>query len=227
MSRTPTPPPAPSGVDERRRSNRFPLVVPVSLKWSGRSGKILQAEGRALEGNAHGGFVKTTASLAVGNSVDVRNLATGKTTTACVVRVRQDQSGQTEGVAVAFPAAPRDFWGPTFRLKKATAELRELEQEIRFGGFHPQVLRDFRDAVDYVRKTAWAVQEWQERQMQRRDTATVLPLLTVERIRRTVQLTHAILADFQAHQITEETPGIADLSEAILSLQRHLAACRK
>jgi len=227
MPRTLPPSRPESGADERRRSDRFPLVVPVSLKWPGLGGKTLQTEARALEGNTHGGFVKTSASLAVGSKVEVRNLVTGKTTSACVVRVRQDPTGETEGVAIAFTAASKDFWGPTFRLKKATAELRELEQEIRSGGFHPQVLRDFRDAVDYVRKTAWAVQEWQERQMQRRDTATVLPLLTVERVRRTVQLSQAILADFQAHQITEETPGIAELSEAMTSLQLHLAASRK
>ncbi|HVN08304.1 MAG TPA: hypothetical protein VMV61_04990 [Patescibacteria group bacterium] len=171
--------------------------------------------------------MKTSAPLVLGSRVEVQNLATGRTTGACVVRIRQAQTGETEGVAIAFAGSSGDFWGPTFRLKKATAELRELEQEIRSGGFHPQVLRDFRDAVDYVRKTAWAVQEWQERQMQRRDTATVLPLLTAERVRRTVQLSQAILADFQSHQITQETPGIADLSEALAALQLHLSACRK
>jgi hypothetical protein len=31
-------------------------------------------------------------------------------------------------------------------------------------------------AVDYVRKTAWAADEWRERQLHRRDPSTVPPL---------------------------------------------------
>lgn len=56
------------------------------------------------------------------------------------------------------------------------------------GDIDARVLREFRDAVDYVRKAAWAVQEWQERQAKQRDTSTVLPLLMFERIRRATDL---------------------------------------
>jgi hypothetical protein len=58
----------------------------------------------------------------------------------------------------------------------AIDELLKLEKDmkdVRSGVMDPRVLREFRDAVDYVRKTAWALQELQERQAQQRDTATV------------------------------------------------------
>jgi hypothetical protein len=77
--------------------------------------------------------------------------------------------------------------------------------------------------VDYVRKTAWAVQEWQERQIKQRDTATVLPLLTAERVRRTTELSTIILTDLADKQITPETTGMVELLLAIERLHARLA----
>jgi len=212
----------PTGED-RRGSERFPLIVSVALQWRGTSGELLQCQGRAVEGNAQGGFLEIPAPLSAGTEVEVQNLLSGETLRARVVRVRCSKQGAFEGVGVAFDSPAPLFWGVTFRLKKATAELRELEQEIKSGGIDARVLRDFRDAVDYVRKTAWAVQEWQERQIQRHDTATVLPLLTSERVRRTTELSTIILTDLADRQITSETPGIVELLKAIESLHARLA----
>jgi hypothetical protein len=209
--------------DDRRKSDRFPLVVSVALKWHGPRGDLLRCEGRAVEGNAQGGFLEIPLPLSMGTEVELQNLISGEALRARVVRVRSSKQGELDGVAVAFLSPAPHFWGVTFRLKKATAELRELEQEIKSGGIDARVLRDFRDAVDYVRKTAWAVQEWQERQMQHRDTATVLPLLTAERIRRATELTGTILKDLEGHEVTSETGGILELFRAIESLHAHLA----
>lgn len=92
------------------------------------------------------------------------------------------------------------------RLKKSTADLLELERVLTSCGVDPRVLRDFRDAVDYVRKSAWAVQEWQEREARNRDTSTVLPLLMFERIRRATDLCKLItieLDDYASEQVPE------------------------
>lgn len=209
--------------DDRRRSDRFPLVVSVALQWHGPSGELLHCEGRAVEGNAQGGFLEIPVPLSMGTEVEVQNLLSGEALRARVVRVRSSKQTELDGVAVAFLSPAPLFWGVTFRLKKATAELRELEQEIKSGGIDPRVLRDFRDAVDYVRKTAWAVQEWQERQTQRHDTATVLPLLTAERVRRATELSRTILTDLADHEITSETAGIVELLRATESLHARLA----
>ncbi len=85
-------------------------------------------------------------------------------------------------------------------------------------------MREFRDAVDYVRKTAWAVQEWQERQFQHRDTATVLPLLVRERVRRAVQLCATVAEDLKGNEITADTVGIEALYHATRQLAHDLAA---
>ena len=107
------------------------------------------------------------------------------------------------------------FWGRHFRLKKACTELVHLEYDMRSGPVDPNILREFRDAVDNVRKTAWAIQEWQERQSRQQDPKTVLPLLTAERIRRATQLCDSITADSAAHEIARETVGIDEFFQAV------------
>ncbi len=110
------------------------------------------------------------------------------------------------------------------RLKKSTADLLELERALVSGDTDPRVLRDFRDAVDYVRKAAWAVQEWQARQSKSRDTSTVLPLLRIERIRRATHLCNAIAADLQESGVTGESQEMESLSKAIDALLGVIAA---
>jgi hypothetical protein len=90
-----------------------------------------------------------------------------------------------------------------------------------------RVLREFRDAVDYVRKTAWALQELEERKAHQKDTATVRSLLTDERVRRATQLSKALASDMDSHEVTDGTPGAADLFRAIEGLYQRLAGLFK
>jgi len=107
-------------------------------------------------------------------------------------------------------------------LKRTTGELFKLENGIKSGEIDAYVLREFRDAVDHIRKTAWAVQEWQERQVLKRDTATVIPLLVTERMRRGTQLYKALSDDLKNHAIRPESADIEDLTHAIEQLHAEL-----
>ena len=91
----------------------------------------------------------------------------------------------------------------------------EATWQVRSGPIDPRILREFRDAVDQLRKTAWAVQEWQERQLRHHDPHTVLPLLTAERIRRATQLCDSIITDSATHEVTRETVGINEFFQAV------------
>jgi hypothetical protein len=104
------------------------------------------------------------------------------------------------------------------RLQASTAELLDLEHTLMSGDIDSRVLRDFRDAVDHVRKSAWAVQEWQERQAKHHDTSTVLPLLMFERIRRATELCRRITAELD----TAIPEGTSELSDAIDALRSRL-----
>lgn len=73
-----------------------------------------------------------------------------------------------------------------------------------------------------MRTTAWAVQEWQERQLKKHDPHTVLPLITSERIRRATQLSKAIATDLAAHHVTRETAGIDEFYRAVEGLYQRI-----
>lgn len=210
----------------RRRSGRFPVLVPVEVQWEEPQGKVVKLEAQAKEVNAHGGllqFLDTDLYPPIGTEMKLTNLFSQEEAHARAAAVRRSKDGTVLGVAVELLFPSEVFWGLTFQLRKATAELNRLDQAIRSGNIDPRVLREFRDSVDYVRKTAWAVQEWQERQAQHRDTATVLPLLARERVRRATQLCGDVTEDLKNSKITMETAGIEALFAIIQQLSRELA----
>lgn len=208
---------------EHRRGSRFPVVVPVEVKWQELSGKTVKEAGGAKEVNAQGGLLDMKTYPRVGAELELTNLLSGEAAEARVVAIRRSKQGALLGVAVELLVPSEAFWGLNFQLKKTSAELVRLEQALKSGGVDARVLREFRDAVDYVRKTAWAVQEWQERQVQHHDPYTVLPLLVVERIRRATQLSEAIAADLAAHDVTGETAGINEFFRSVKRVYQHLA----
>src|SRR5258707_14254990 len=159
---------------EQRRGSRFPVVVPVQAKWQETTGKTVVETAQAREVNSQGGLLDMKTFPSVGSQLELTNLLSGETYRARVVAIRR-KDGHILGVAVELLIPSETFWGVNFQLKKTSAELLRLEHAIRTGGIDQRILTDFRDAVDHVRKTAWAVQEWQERHITRPDPQTVPP----------------------------------------------------
>lgn len=207
---------------EARRAPRHAVVVPIHVRWKTPDGEI-QQQGLLREVNVHGGLVQMPAYPEPGQILILTNPANQQAAQARAVALRHEINGAVLGMAVELMHPSQTFWGVTFELKKATAELREIEERLRAGGVDLRVLRDFRDAVDYVRKTAWVVYEWQERETLRRDTSTVLPLLTAERIRRVIQLHASILTDLTSRHAGPDTPGLRELMKSIADLQCSLS----
>lgn len=108
------------------------------------------------------------------------------------------------------------------RVKAATHELQELEKLVLSGDFSPRVLSDFRTAVDNIRQTAWAVQQWAELKQQHRDPYTVLSILSQERVRRATQITKDLTLDLESLDLGLETPGLVELFQAIEGLRERL-----
>jgi len=210
---------------ERRRSDRYHLVIPVHMNWQGPSGERYSAHAQAREANLHGGFlefIETERYPTDGAELELTNLVSGNKAKARVSGIRRSAQDAPLGVAVELLPPMEEFWGLTFQLRKSTEELLKLEHGIKSGEIDPYVLREFRDAVDHIRKTAWAVQEWKERQVLKRDTATLIPLLVTERIRRGTQLYEALIADLQSQSIHPDDAEIEDLLHAIERLREEL-----
>ena len=212
----------PSSTAEKRRSRRFPFISPVEATWQEPDGKIFREAGQATEVNAQGGLLEMKTYPAVGSQIELKNLLSHESSHARVVGVRRNTEGRLLGVAVKLLVPSETFWGVNFQLKKACADLVKLEYDMRSGPIDERLLKEFRDAVDNVRKTAWAVQEWQERQSRHQDPYTVLPLLTAERIRRATQLCDAITTASAAHEVARETVGIDEFFRAVERVHQSL-----
>ena len=211
-------------IKEKRRGSRFPVVVFVEAKWQTLSEETMKETAQAMEVSALGGLLDMKTFPRVGSELELTNLLSGETIRARVVGTRLPKDGGAAKVAVELLQRSETFWGLNFQLRRTSAELVRIEQEMKAGGIDSRILEEFRDSVDYVRKTAWAVQEWQERQLQKHDPQTVLPLITSERIRRATQLSIAIKTDLEAHQVTRETTGMRELFQAVEGLYPRVAS---
>jgi hypothetical protein len=116
----------------------------------------------------------------------------------------------------------------TARLEATTGELHELEKLVRTGKLDSRVLAEFRNAVDHIRNTTWAVQKWIGLSDQSGgDPFSVLPIMSAERVKRARQISSDLSLDLQSSEVGIETPGIVDLFNAVDDLHRRLAVLLK
>jgi hypothetical protein len=108
------------------------------------------------------------------------------------------------------------------RLQSAIGTLTELEELIKTGDLDPRVLMDFRQAVDAIRGTAWAVQQWIGLKTQSGDPYSVIPILAAQRVLRTTQLSHDLVVDLESVDVSIDTPGLHQLFTAVSRLQERL-----
>lgn len=107
-------------------------------------------------------------------------------------------------------------------LQKLGSDLRRLELILTAGQTDPRILRDFRQAVDHARTTAWAVQQMIDHGTESDDGLDLLPLLVAERIRRTTELSKELLSDL-SRPGAGPGPGVERLFSAVRDLDELLA----
>jgi hypothetical protein len=110
----------------------------------------------------------------------------------------------------------------TARLGATTVQPQELEYSVIFGILDPRVLSEFRNAVDHIRNTAWAVQQWVGAREKSGDPYAVLPALAAQRVQRATQLANDLCLDLQTVEVTADTEGVGELYRAVDDLRRRL-----
>ncbi len=110
-----------------------------------------------------------------------------------------------------MPAPSHDPESLSTRLARASMELQNLEKMMHEGDIDPRILAEFRECVDHVRQTAWAVQQWMELSAAKRDPFTVLSWLAAERVRVGTQVSRELCMDLDASEVNTETPGVQGL----------------
>ena len=86
----------------------------------------------------------------------------------------------------------------------------------------PPLLREFRQALDNVRMTAWTANELVDARHVRRDPNAVLSFLTAERLRRFSQMVKDLSGDLDANHASVPIHGIQSLAESVRTLQDRL-----
>ena len=87
------------------------------------------------------------------------------------------------------------------RLQQVTNELRDIENMLIHERLESAVLTDFRDAVNRVRTTAWAVQQYLDAPEGNEQSGSVLSLLANERVRVAYRLCRLIDGDLANKEI--------------------------
>jgi DNA repair ATPase RecN len=108
------------------------------------------------------------------------------------------------------------------KLEEITRQLQELETLFRSGDCAPRVLSEFRIAIDNIRQTAWAVQQWTDLQQRHRDPYTVLDVLSKERVRRATQIAKDLTVDLESLELSIDTEGLPALFQAVQGLHERL-----
>ena len=97
----------------RRRSERVMLHMPVQVLAENEERQQIRVEAKTLVVNAHGGLMKMKDHLHVGQSFLLTNPATGSEMSCRVVRV--DESGVEDfHIAFEFDRPAPKFWPVTF-----------------------------------------------------------------------------------------------------------------
>jgi len=200
---------------ERRKSQRFPVAVPVEASWRGPDGMAAKESAVARHVNAQGGLLEMANYPELGSRVTLTNFFSAETAEARVLATPHGREGVANGIIVELIMPSETFWGVSLQVKKAGVELAKLEQSLQAEGIDLRLLREYRDAVDCVRTAAQVVRELRERQLDGREDDDVASSLAAIRIRRAANICLELIADLDSGKIGVQSKGLEDLYRAL------------
>lgn len=108
------------------------------------------------------------------------------------------------------------------RLESAIVELLALQEVISADEVDARLLRDFRDALNRVRNTAWAAQKHVASRMFDEGPAGLVSFLAGERVRCAFQICRSVKEDLQNEAIEFQRGQLVELHSAVAGLQEQL-----
>jgi hypothetical protein len=180
---------------ERRKSQRFAVSIPMEASWCGADQKPMKEEATARQVNRNGGHLEMSTYPEVGTRISLVNLLSAQSAEARVLATPYAREGVSQGIIVELVVPSDSFWGVNLQVKKTTVELRSLEHALLAEGIDLRLLKEFRDAVEYIQMAAQVVQRLREVQLRGGEPEEVLSLLTATRLERTKTLCLGVLGD--------------------------------
>jgi hypothetical protein len=207
---------------ERRKNRRFNLAVPVEVSWRGANGIAIKEDAVAKQVNANGGFLEMSVYPDFGSRVTLANFLSAQTAEARVLATPHAREGVAHGIVVELIVPDESFWGVNLQVKKTGVELQNLEKALQSEGIDLRLLKEYRDAVDYIRTAAGLVQQLRECQLRGLDDGELFSVLALERIRRTTDLCAEVITDIDAGRVKSESKGVEELFGAMDQLRDRL-----
>jgi hypothetical protein len=207
---------------ERRRSRRFMVAIPIEVSWRGPGGIAVKEDAVARQVNMNGGFLEMSIYPELGSRVTLANFLSAQTAEGRVLATPQAREGVANGIIVELIVPSESFWGVNLQVKKTSVELQSLEKALQSEGIDLRLLKEYRDAVDYIRTAAGAVQHLRECQLRGLDDGDLLSSLTAERIRRTISLCMEVITDVDAGRVRSDSKGIEELYRSMEQLRDRL-----
>jgi hypothetical protein len=108
------------------------------------------------------------------------------------------------------------------QVNKVAVELQNLEKALRCEDIDLHLMREYRDAVDYIRAITETLQRLRKCRLQGSDNSELLSVLAADRIRRTSNLCLEVIVDLEAGRVRQESKSVDELQRAIQQLQQRL-----
>ena len=108
------------------------------------------------------------------------------------------------------------------RLENAIVELLALQELLSADEVDTHLLSDFRDALNRVRNTAWAVQQFIVSQLSEQGPAGLTSFLASERVRAAFQLCRSLQQDLKREEIEFRKGQLVELYGVVAELREQL-----
>src|SRR5262245_51060400 len=212
---------------ERRKSRRFPVVVPIEVSWRGPGGIAAKEDAVARQVNDKGGFLKMANYPPVGTRVTLANFLSAQTAEARVLAAPDSRPGVASGIVVELIAPSESFWGVDLQVNKTIVELQNLEKALKGEEIDLPLVREYRDAMDSIISITDTLQRLRTSKPRNPDDREVVSTLAGERIRRATSMCLDVIADLDAGRLRQDSPTVEEFALALRDLQERLSRFAK
>jgi hypothetical protein len=197
------------------------VVVPIEVTWRGADGIEVKEEAAARQVNANGGFLKMSVYPDAGSRVTLTNFLSARTADARVIAEPNAREGVASGIVVELISPDESFWGVDLQVKKTIVELENLEKALKREEMDLRLVKEYRDAVDLIRKAAQTLEQLREHQFRELDNSDLLSTLAADRIRRAISLCRDVATDLHTGRVKNQSQDVDELQRALEQIQRH------
>jgi len=212
---------------ERRKSHRFPVVVPIEVSWRGPDGMALKEDAVARQVNEKGGFLKMSNYPMVGARVTLANFLSAQTAEARVLAAPDSRPGVASGIVVELIAPNETFWGVDLQLNKTIVELESLEKALKGEGIDRRLVREYREAVDCILSITDTLRHLRTSGPRSSDDEELFASLATNRIQRAGAVCLNVIADLEAGHIRQSSAAVEELAGTVEQLQQRIKQLSK